>query len=714
MLQGITFRLTTTLLVLLYGITALAQFSYQPKRTCVTFIHNEESGWKVTDYTGTKTVASIKSENAFVQILGNEMLVYEMPVTLWNTAKNPEILEKLFTSKKTYSLVNDLNRFDQFSTFWISAANGHIRIFKKPQNIEIEDENGTKLELSNKNIGNHIFINKSKKSKISSPNNLYMIAPKGNIFEIDKSRNIWRFILTNNTLTPWSSNPPDQRLVFEIFKPEDFKTVIPVGKKNNKYWFQIIDHNNKMGLATLTTDLFQISYEVPPLFDFISPSISNDIHLVYNEEKLGVLIFSATNNNNNESRAFQTFYSPAKQSLVANGSQKQPSLLLADNKPWKSLQNKSQLITNNYFIPLYFGIKKLDEKTILYNETSTEPGIKNSGIFNFHQSQWFIPPSKSRLTSYPNATLESFLTDDSTPIKYSVYTKYGMPLYTNISDYSSHSFFHLTSQVTNLEIDSMEIIKEFKLPTFKIHTSNGWGVLQIDNTKFNILIAPHYLHIDQFGAKESLILTNENSFDWFGINYSNPNKKYELVKGSSSLNLDQNNSLIQPSSTKIAAAHADIINDNYIYCSDKKSFALKNLSEAPVISGAKIQIQNGYLWVQSYSEKSNSLYSSSLKKLKTPDFDSVFTSNSTVILINKSKQKIIPVNNSKPVIAYKIAGAYSSGKLIKSLFKLREVYFYKSSFIGLNQKNEWLILDQIGQQKTETIFNTWKEAYLSL
>lgn len=707
MIRSYFLRLTTTVFFFFITANIVAQFSYQPRRTNILVTYSEDIGWKISDITGQNVFTTLISKNAFIQVLGTELKVYEMAVGLWNTQSDPEFLDRIHTSFTTYNIPFDANRFDYFSSFWISADGGHIRFFKKPQIVKNTSVKNQPDQWANKNLGNHIFINGNRKTKISSKTSIYMIAPQGNIFEIDHTKNIWRFILTNRTLTPWSSDPPTEKMVFQIFRKEDFKSVIPIGNKNNKFWFQIVDHDNKMGLATLTMDYFQITYEIPPLFDFISPSLANNYHLVFNDEKLGVLYF-LPNDNDDEIAQFETIYTPAKKSLSAMGTQKKPGLLLADNNEFSIQKNGRISKSSDFKSTNFFSIEIGDANKILYNEYSQKENINNSGLYNFAQRLWFIPPHKSLLTSYPNANLETQINTNLYANTYSAFSKNGMSIVEDVSNMNSRKFFKLISQITDLEVDSMMVIPDFTVPTFKFRASEKWGVLQVHDSKITVLVKPNYLRIDQFGTKESLALTNENSFDWFGINYSEMDKGYQIKRNNQPLILDPQNSLLETSNSN--SSKASILNGNFIYSSNSKAFVFKSPEETPVISGTNLTVINDFIWSENKTKSKNLLYSSNLKIVKTPNFDSAFAENNLVILLRFQASEKFEAPEGENLSPFTVVSAFYSGKTIKALSKLNDVYYYNSFFVGKNDNNQWQVVDPSGIQAIKESFGTLIDA----
>ena len=701
-------RLITTLfLLLLFPNFGYTQFSYQPKSTDLLFLYSDSIGWTITNRMGTDTIESFKNENAYIQLLGDEVKIYKMSENLWNTHPQPKFLDRIHIPYRQHQLPDNSAPTDYYSSFWVSASNGHIRVFKYPETISVKEKT-----FSNKNLGNHIFLNKNKKSAISSKNTIFMISPKGNIFEIDQKLKIWRFILTNRTLTPWTSEPPSEKMVFHIFKKEDFKKVIPLGKKDNKYLFQIIDHNNKVGIASLTTDYFQITYEVPTLFDFISPSLNNDFHLVYNNGKLGVLYF-LPQESENQITEFKTVYTPAKHKLFCAGLKGNPQPLFADGNTFTVMKKTQRYTSSDFSSEMYFGIEQDSNDYIIYNEYAKDGTISNSGLYRISQNAWYIQPEKNYIKVYPKALLETQFKTTSSPITYSVYSKKGRPLTTNISNFESRNFFYLTSTILDVEMDTLAPLTGYDSETYKFRSLGEWGVIHIKEDKFQIVLPPEYVNIKRMGYKKSLVLTKKQSFDWYGIQYA-PDKETStsLVRNQAPLILYENNALKENSKASIVEAIR--FNESYIYNfhvnSTPKAEVYSEHMELPKLTGEKVLPCSEFIWViDSKSNTPNRLYNWNLKPIETKPFDSVIVDNDIVLLVDTHQSKKLNTPTGEKVLSYQIKEGFYKRKPIKSIKKYDEMY-YQSKFLIARDNTEWIIIDPTHTKKIDGKFTTLFEA----
>ena len=704
--QGLPFRIANTLLFLFVSNLLVAQFTYQPRRANLNMSYSEEKGWVITDITGSKIIAKLQSKNAFIQITGEEVKIYEMPERLWNIHSSPLFLDKLNIPYSTHSIPYDSARFDLFSALWISAEGGHIRVFKRKQSVNIQTKAGRTEQRSNQNIGNHIFINRYRKAKISSTTNVFMIAPQGNIFEIDQSRNIWRLILTNRTVTPWSSTSPTDKMVFQIFKQEDFKTVIPIGIKDNKYWFQIINHSNKMGLASLTSNYFQITYEIPPLFDFISPSLINDFHLVYNENKLGILFFHPSKTKY-DLPVFETIYTNAQKSLMADGALNRTAELLSDGQKFSVTSKGKQYSSMDFTTTSRYGIEILDNHKIIANESQPSSNKTHSGLYNYQQNKWFIFPSKDFLTPYSESNLETTTTNLPFKNSYSVYSKNGMSIYQNVSDLDSHDFMHVTATITNLKIDSMVRIPEFTKPTFKFRVAKKWGVIQIINADFKILVKPDYLWVDQFGSKESLILAKESTFDWFGVIYGSSDSNYHWLNDFPEISLDKNNKPVTKRwATQDTFASVILFGTRYIYNSNGRAKVINQVTQELEVTSSKVSILNNFLWSKPFTNISSSLYTRDLKLIETAFFDSAFATEESIILLNTQKPTLLNLTDSTEITSFGVAACIYKDKKVKSIVKYPEILFHENLFVAKNKDGIWIVFDVSGKQPISRSFSS--------
>ncbi len=688
-------EITATLLFFTTCFFCYGQFSFTPKRANLNLKFSNETGWTISDITGSKILTSFKDQNAYIQIVDHQLKIYTLPNGLWNTHPTLQFMNKIHIPHQTFVIATNPSRFDSFSSFWISATGGHIRIFKYDETFEITTPDGKKQKRSNQNVTNHIFINGNSKTQISSRNTIFMISPKGTIFEIDHKLNIWRFILTNRTLTPWTSDPPTEKMVFHIFDSKDFKTLIPIGKKGNKYIFQIINHENKMGIASLSTDYFQIEYPIPPLFDFISPSLYTDYHMVYNDNKLGTLHFLALADEN-EIPMFKTEYTGAKKSITSHANQNISQPLLIDYSPLsktKSSQNQEYLETNHLF-----GIEKISDDLLLYNEYDKEKEIHASGLYRVSQENWYISPNQNLLKSFPNAILDFKITADGKP-SYSVYSRNGGGLALNIVDKNSSKFLFLTCQVLEMEIDSMTCIPEYDTNIFKIRVNGKWGLIEIQNENFKILLAPTYKRITHLGEKKSLVLTKEHSFDWFGVNYSISNSLPQLITDQNPLIIYEHNSFTKAQNATIGTAQ--YIHELYIYNNPntKESLIYDTKENLPVLITNYTKAYPTFLHTVTYfhTKPRHSILNYNLKIQKITNFDSIHIQGNLTLFLRKDMPKETFTPSNITIKNYQIGSALINNKRIKGVQKYGEIYFHNSLFIA-KDASKWIIIDPEGKQ----------------
>ncbi|MFT4753135.1 MAG: hypothetical protein ACI9GM_000660 [Salibacteraceae bacterium] len=671
-----------------------------------------EKGWELSDLTGTNVYANFKNENAHIRIVDNQLVIYTMSEGVWSKHPESKFLDLLKIKHKTIQIENNNARFDAFSSFWVSAVGGHIRVSKYAETEKHTLESGEIQTRINQNLANQIFLNRNPKAKITSRNTIFMISPKGNIFEIDHTKKIWRFILTNRTLTPWTSDPPTDKVVFHIFKKTDFKSVIPIGTKNNKFLFQVINHQNKMGLATLSKDYFQISYIIPPLFDFISPSLANDFHLIFNENQLGILTF-IPQENKNKIPDFNTFFIEGSQQLMSKGSSSNPLPILADNSDFKITKNDVVFSNTDFVCSSHFGIEMVSSDLILYNEYSENGSIRHSGLFKTSQSSWYIKPNANYLKLYKRGILETKFSSKNTPVSHSIYSLAGRSLSTAITDINSKEFFYLSAVLSGTPIDSMAQISSFGPFYYKYKSMEKWGLIHFEKANWEILSPATYLRIDQLGYKKSLILTSSSAFDWYGLNYQNTkNQTPEWIRNQNPLLLFANNAMYSSNEQDHFIASAVFLENLYIYSSPETSEVYKAGIKTPQLTGIKTEAFNYFISLSSWQNNTvtHSLFKPNLKLVKTHMFDSLFLNNETLFLLKKSQSLALLTPNGATINIFEVSDAFYQGRPIKSLKKYDKIYLTKNYLIG-KKEDSWTIIDPSGIHIFAPPYNNLLDAF---
>lgn len=704
-------KLTTTLLLFFTSLLGLSQFSFTPKKANIQLKYSAETGWTVFDITGTKTITTFLNQNAYLQIIGDQLNIYTMSNGLWNTHPPSKFMDKIHIPHESFHIETNPSRFDAFSSFWISATGGHIRIFKYKETISTKRKDGTLEKRSNQNVANRIFLNGNSKTQISSKNTLFMIAPKGNIFEIDHELNIWRFILTNRTLTPWTSEPPTEKMVFHIFDPIEFKSIIPVGKKDNRYIFQIIDHHNKMGIASLSMDYFQIEYDIPPLFDFISPSLHTDFHLIFNEKKMGILHFLPIENEN-EIPLFKIEYTTALHVLQSTRSPQSIAKIMVDDvEPPNSSKegSTSKTIEINHL----FGIEKITDDLLLYKDYSLPLNIHGSGLYRMSQGNWYISPKRNLIKTYPTAFVDHRI-DTNGVDHYSVFNKNGKSLTEDVTNKNSAAFFFLTGKILEMEIDSMVNIPEFESCIYKCRVQGKWGLVKIDHENFQTILPPIYQRIDHMGYKKSLVLTNEHTFDWYGIDYTSPDSSIKLVQKKNPLHIYKKNSLTNTGTSLLGSAQ--FLNELYIYnqyqLPKQESFIYNVKDNAPILSAKRTHVYPSFLHVEQLQGSiiKHSLWGFNLKQKSMNHFDSISVHEEITLFYNLQIIKEFPSVSGKTYY-YSVTEALLNEKPLKEIKKYNQLFFCKSLFIAFTGKN-WNVIDPYHIREFTQNYSSFEEALL--
>ena len=712
--------LTTTLLFIAFSINGIAQFSFKPKRTNLVIQFSTETGWKLTNTLNTQTYAQFKDENAYVQIINNELRVYTMSAELWNSHPNSTLMN-LINIKYT-SVVTDTGStwFDPFSSFWISSSGGHLRIFKYYETINSRNSHGNKVTYTNHFIENHLFLNQFKHSEITSTSTIFMVSPKGNIFEIDKNTNIWRFILKNRTLTAWTSEPPTEKMLFHIFKPEDFKKIIPLGSKDGKFLFQVVNHQNKMGLASITKDFFQVIIQVPPIFDFISPSLNSDFNLIFNNNKLGVLYY-LPKKDEDEIREFKSFYTSSKTKVSVSLGKNKSGVLLADGEPFTVTKNGITKSSADFETNINYGLEIIENNLLLYTDYNTTLNIHNSGLYKIAQQNWYIKPKNELIVKYPTSILKVDNLGTSKPLSYSVCTPNGFLKITKVTDLNTPQFFIAASLLTDLPIDSIVPIPEYDESTYKFLSNEKWGLMTIKNESINVVLPAEFDWIQHFGEKKSLLLTNQNQFGWYGIDYcSTTNLPFYIKPKSSFFKLYSGNSInpnIKCNQKNNGFYSAQSFNDYYIYNTRKETgnndlhsaWIKEYLNEKPILNSEKIIIVSSHFNVTQNGHMA--IYNRNLKPLEFNNYDSVLVSKSNTILYDTDNQIINKTETSPSAKSPTIIAAFYQGKPLKSINKYQTKY-YNGEFFIVQKDDVWLVLNPNGKPTTKNNFANKLAAYI--
>jgi hypothetical protein len=688
------------------------QFSYHPKKTNLTMAYTPDSGWTLTNSAGNKTYCTFNQENVYIQIVQNELRVYHMSQGLWNSHPDSRFMDIIHVPYESYRIDTNKARFDPFSSFWVSASGGHIRIFKYYEKMQYPRKGTSQKTYYNQYVANHIYLNQNKKSKMTSKNTIFMITPQGNIFEIDHQRKIWRFILKNRTLTAWSSDPPKENMMFHIFNKEDFKAIIPIGIKDGMYQFQVINHQNKMGLAALTKDYFQVIITVPPLFDFISPALNNDFHYIYNENRLGVLFFLPTEKEN-EIPEFRSFYTSAQKQIGTTDIQTRTSQILSDDKSFKIAKNNHQYKSTDFKSDINYRLEIVHSDLLLYNEYSEEQNVFHSGLYRISQNRWYLKPDNHLLTQYPTAILQTQNIGTQKPLSYSVYTLNGDPRAKDQSELTSPNFFYLASLVTDTPMDSIEHIKEYDNYTYKFKNSDQWGLMRIYQQDFSILVPSKHDKIIPFGDQKSLLLFKEQQLGWYGMNYRYSSTEAQWIPAnSSSIHLYSGNSTEEHSCNGFPDTEysAEYINKHYVFNTHTseldKAWIQKVINSDPLLPSQDIETYLGYFNVTSDSKMV--LYNHKLKSIELPSYDSTVAISDVLLLYNTQNQKTIS-EFEFDVESSELVASYYKTKPI-SFKKFDSVYYYNNYFV-VHENNEWNILSLEGKSLLKSLFKSADEAF---
>tara|TARA_R110002050_G_scaffold200591_1_gene335490 strand:+ start:33520 stop:35688 length:2169 start_codon:yes stop_codon:yes gene_type:complete len=708
-MHRINIKMLTTLLFLFSAsLSVVGQFTFKAKRANLTIKFSQTEGWTLSNQADNKTYLQFKEENAYIQIINNQLRVYTMSTGLWNTHPDAKFMDAIHIKSEKRDILANSNFFDSFSSFWISSAGGHLRIFKYPETIYLSNDKGINSPVHNKFVGNHLFLNQQKNSQISSTTSIFMISPSGNVFELDKGKSIWRFILKNRTLTSWSSDPPTDKMAFNIFSRDDFKQVISVGEKDNQYLFQVINHENKMGLASLSKDYFQVTIDVPPLFDFITPSIHINYHIIYSDHKLGVLYF-LPQENKEEIPEFKTFYTPSKHLLFCDNRNHGSGDLLSDHNSF-TITKKGSIYSSELFnSSINFGVEIINQDLLLYNEFSETKPISNSGLYRISQNIWYITPEQNLLKHYPEAIIQVQNTANENPISYSIYNSTGNLEYEDITSYTSPEFKHLASRVTQLPIDSITPIPSFTDSSFLFKTEDKWGVLTIKNENISIQLPANYQSITPFGKDQSLLLFNDGKFGWYGYPKNFKVGSPQLIAPyTTHFNLYDGNNLKQDETSSNTHYSAEIIGSKHVFnISEKLNNRIKQTAwvtdemelfhelDAKIITPV-----HRFINVENKESIKMQLYSSNLKLVKTAPYDSIIYSENWVLLVSKKAINHINQNiTSYPVI---VDGFYGT-KRLSFLKKYEVVYFYNDHFLAF-KKNIWQVFNPDGQLSSKQVF----------
>jgi hypothetical protein len=713
--------LLTIIFTFCNNLSSFGQFSYKAKRANLTINFDKESGWILTNQAGTKTYFEFSDENAYIQIVDNTLRIYKMSAGLWNSHPDSKFMDKIHIKNTSTSILANASAFDTFSSFWISSAGGHIRIFRYAESITNPDEKSESKVLNNKYVGNSIFLNQNKSAKISSKNTLFMISPSGDVFEIDPAIKTWRLILPNRTLTHWTSDPPTDKLLFNIFKKSEFKKVISIGTKNDKYYFQIIDHNNKMGLAYLTKDYFQVVMEIPPLFDFITPSFKTDYHLILNENKLGVLYFAYAQNED-EIKEFKSFYTTAKTTLFSHGSDLNKGPLLGDENTFSITKNAIKKTSNDFLCDLSFGIEIINNDLILYTEFDETKEINQSGLFRISQSQWYIKPEKNMLIGYPSTTLEVNHTSTN-DLLYNCYSSNGYLKMENVSNKNISQFTALTAFILETQIDTLIAIPEFDTFTFKFKSLEKWGIIYIKDENFKLITPAKYDWVQHYGNHKSLLIINENKFGWYGINYSSSESLPILIEPiNTSLSLSQKNLLIVDNilSPNLTTHRVEFSNNHFIFNTITKgdskpyysAWIQKTFNGEQINATSKIESAEGYfnlINIQNNTE-SMSLLNHKLKPIVQTKYDSISIIENQMLLFDNSQSQSFTLNSGEQINRAEVIGGFYVGKPVKTLSKYENVYYYENHFLA-KKDNSWLVLEKDGKPAHKLPFKSILEAF---
>ena len=685
-----------------FGTEILAQFTFKPKRTNLIINHNDSTGWIFKNSSNTKTYFSTDNENLYLQIIDGELRVYPMTIDLWNLHPNPHEIDLINVPYTKIDITKNPVWFDRFSSFWVSSSGGHIRIFKYPETVTI-GTSSEKNSFSNQNVLNYLFLNKEKKTLITSSYTVFMITPRGSVFEIDPGNKTWRLITKNRQLTAWTSEALPDKMVFDVFRKEDYKHVIPIKSDENKFYFQIIDHERKMGIASLSKDYFQIVIEIAPAFDFISPSISTNFHLVYHKNKLGILSFADNKNTDGASVPYQINYTNAKKTLGNNPLNPSISSIQPDNISFTPSPKEENQKLVKLRTPINFELNIIDSATILYSEFNDAMNVHNSGLYNIPQSKWFISPNYSRLTKYPTSIIET--KQKNNVLSYTIFTSNGYINASNISLNTSESLKMITSVVTNIEIDSITPIPTYGNFTYKFQQNNKWGLVRIQDQNVSILVEPNYDWIEQFGHKKSLLLANQNQFDWYGINYCNDSLSEALLPAhTSKLMLYEGNSNCPCNKfDTVSMASIEIFNNYYIYNYDHHAWIQETLGGKPTHKAKEIVVYDHFINLK--NEASMKLLNKNLKTVQTNNYNKIRMFKNKLVLYHSEQNNL----ETKTGDHFKFCIAYSGSKPIKSVNKYENKYFNGKYFV-VQKGDHWIIFDHDGKQMQNTEFPTFTAA----
>ena len=712
--------LLTIMLAFITTLSSFGQFSYKAKKANLTINFSKESGWQLTNQAGTKTYFEFSDENAYIQIVGNTLHLYKMSQGLWNTHPDSKFMDKIHIQKTSKPILANENAFDKFSSFWISSSGGHIRISRYPETITYKQGTSTPKKIQNKYLGNSIFLNQNKSAKISSQNTIFMIAPSGDVFEINPALKTWRLILPNRTLTHWSSEAPSDKLLFNIFKKSDYKKIISIGTKNNKFYFQVINHDNKMGLAYLSKDYFQVVIEVPPLFDFISPSLNSDYHLIQNNAQLGVLYFPISQDED-KIIEFKSFYTPAKTTLMAEVTNSKSGLLLSDDITFTVTKNGVIKTSKDFTSNLNFGIEMVNSDLILYKEYNENLKVSHSGLFRISQSQWYIKPEKNLLVGYPSATLEVNHSPSQTTL-YSCYSANGYLKMENVSSQNSKRFTALTALIVETEIDTIIPIPEFDSFTYKYKSLDKWGILHIKNEEFKLITSAKYDWVQHYGNQKSLLIINENKFGWYGVNYlSSDSTPFLIEPKTTTLSLSKKNSIIIDFISSNSYTHTVEFSNNHFIFNTMISGNSKALYSAwiqttfnsnHINSSSKIQSTPGYFNLINITgeTESMSLINHKLKPIIQTNYDSVSILDNQMLLFDKTKSAIFTLQSGEQIKRTQLISGFYIGKPVKNLNKYEYVYYYEKHYLA-KKDNTWTVLEKDGKPSHKLPFKTITEAF---
>ncbi len=457
-----------------------------------------------------------------------------------------------------------------------------------------------------------------------------------------------------------------------------------------------------MGIASLSSDYFEITYNVPPIFDFISPSINSKFHLVAQKEKLGILEF-LPQEDENEIPEFKTTYLPVKKKIHTGSCKSKKFEVLMDGK----------IIPDTLFsydhtkINHHFGIIKLENDLILYNESDPNGTFHQSGLYKVGQTKWFLPPSANKLTPYKNALLEMNESQAPHPI-YSIYSMYGRKLAENVTSKDGDKFFFLISQVLNQKIDSAALASGFTPFTYKIQSNKKWGLAHICMDTFKIIQPTKYISIRSTGLPKSLVLSKPASFDWYGLDPKA--NKLELITNKNPLYIASNNSISLNSKDAAFSAHFNegLFFYNYLIANKGEVYSLEHLQ--PAHTSAFVKPYPNYIHSINPHD-AHLLYSYKFKPIKTVKFDSVsIVKNNYMLLYNTQVPSKNITSGGGEIFVKKILAVYKDQKPLKSITKYSEVYFYRDWFIAKEEVRWKLITLDVGNESVQK-FTTLMEVF---